>query len=49
MVGKSKKLPDSRPYNIFSNDTLVQAVQDCKKILSLTALKLKYNKKPVRV
>lgn len=42
MVGKSKKRPGSRPYKNFSNDTLVQAVQDCKNGLSYRKVAEKY-------
>lgn len=43
MVGKSKKLPGSRPYKNCGNDTLVQAVQDCKNGLSYRKATEKYN------
>ncbi|KAF0694493.1 HTH psq-type domain-containing protein, partial [Aphis craccivora] len=42
MVGKSKKRPGSRPYKNFSNDTLVQAVQDCKNGVSYRKVAEKY-------
>lgn len=42
MIRKSKILTDSRPYKNFSNDTLVQAVQDCKNGLSYRTEAEKY-------